>query len=82
MRDLTKLLFLDIETVPQTYRWIDLDPRTAQLFADKTRYEQERDGKSAEQVWGEKGGILAEFGRIICIGAGSLHKRPMTGTCA
>lgn len=73
-RDLNKLLFLDIETVPQTYRWADLDPRDAHLFTEKTRYEQQRDAKSAEQLWGEKGGILAEFGRIICIGVGSLHK--------
>lgn len=73
-RDLSKLLFLDIETVPQTYRWAEVDERDAQLFADKTRFEQQRDAKSAEQLWGEKGGILAEFGKIICIGVGSLHK--------
>ncbi len=76
IRDLSKLLFVDLETVPQTYRWAELDPRSAQLFADKTRYEQERDAKTAEQLWGEKGGILAEFGKIICIGIGSLHKEP------
>lgn len=74
IRDLSKLLFLDIETVPQTYRWADLDERSAQLFAEKTRFEQQRDAKTAERLWGEKGGILAEFGRIICIGIGSLHK--------
>jgi predicted PolB exonuclease-like 3'-5' exonuclease len=74
VRDLTKLLFLDIETVPQERGWGQLDERTAQLFSDKTRFEQERNGKTAEQLYGEKGGILAEFGRIICIGIGSLHK--------
>ncbi len=73
-RDLTKVLFLDIETVPQQYDWSKLDPRTAQLFSDKTRYEQERNAKSAEDIYGEKGGILAEFGKIICIGVGSIHK--------
>jgi len=73
-RDLTKILFLDIETVPQTYDWSGLDERTAQLFRDKTRYEQERQGKTAEEVYGEKGGILAEFGKIICIGVGSMHR--------
>lgn len=76
VRDLTKILFLDIETVPQTYEWKQLDERTAQLFSDKTRYDQERQEKSAEQIYGEKGGILAEFGKIICIGIGSLHKEP------
>ncbi|MBX2979390.1 MAG: 3'-5' exonuclease [Flavobacteriales bacterium] len=73
-RDLSKVLFLDIETVPQTYRWEDLDPRSAQLFSDKTRFEQERSGKEAGAMYADKGGILAEFGKIICIGVGSLRK--------
>lgn len=73
-RDLTKILFLDIETVPQVYRWNELDERTARLFAEKTRYEQERQEKNAEQLYADKGGILAEFGKIICIGMGSLHR--------
>ncbi|MBK6369300.1 MAG: 3'-5' exonuclease [Flavobacteriales bacterium] len=73
-RDLTRILFLDIETVPQHYVWNELDLRTAQLFSDKTRFEQERNAKSAEEIYGEKGGILAEFGKIICIGVGSLHR--------
>jgi DNA polymerase elongation subunit (family B) len=72
-RDLTKILFLDIETVPQHYRWQELDERSAKLFSDKTRFEQERNSKSAEEIYGEKGGILAEFGKIICIGVGSLR---------
>jgi DNA polymerase elongation subunit (family B) len=72
-RDLTKILFLDIETVPQHYRWDELDERSAKLFSDKTRFEQERGSKGAEDIYGEKGGILAEFGKIICIGVGSLR---------
>jgi len=73
-RDLTKILFLDIETVPQHHQWSTLDQRTAQLFSDKTRFEQERSNKTAEEIYADKGGILAEFGKIICIGIGSLHK--------
>ncbi|HMC98159.1 MAG TPA: hypothetical protein VKG92_10920, partial [Flavobacteriales bacterium] len=61
-RDPSKVLFLDIETVPQTYDWKTLDERTAKLFSDKTRYEQERSEKSAGELYAEKGGILAEFG--------------------
>lgn len=72
--DLSKILFLDIETVPQEYTWGKLDPITSKLFSDKTRFDQERHEKSAEEVYGEKGGILAEFGKVICIGVGSLHK--------
>ncbi|MBL7983797.1 MAG: 3'-5' exonuclease [Flavobacteriales bacterium] len=73
IRDLSKILFLDIETVPAAAQWQDLDERTAKLFADKTRWEQERQEKSAEELYSERAGIFAEFGRIICIGAGSLH---------
>lgn len=73
IRDLSKVLFLDIETVPMARSWSDLDTTTAKLFTEKTRWEQERNGRSAEELYKERGGILAEFGRIICIGAGSLH---------
>jgi len=73
VRDPAKILFLDIETVPQCYRWDDLDERTAQLFGDKTRFEQERSGRSVAELYGDKGGILAEFGKVICIGVGSLR---------
>ncbi len=72
--DPSRILFLDIETVPQEYHYKDLDTTTARLFSDKTRFEQERNGKSAEEVWNDRGGILAEFGKIVCIGLGSLHR--------
>lgn len=72
MRDPSKVLFLDIETVPQVYNWADMDERTQALFSDKTRHERERDGKTDEQMHRDKGGILSEFGKIICIGVGFL----------
>ncbi len=71
-RDPGKILFLDIETVSQEWHWDRLDPALAKLFSDKTRFEQERNEKSAEIIYGEKAGILAEFGKIICIGVGHL----------
>lgn len=74
VHDPSRILFLDIETVPMARGFSEVDERTAKLFADKTRWEQERNGKSAEELWTERGGIFAEFGRIICIGLGSLHK--------
>lgn len=72
-KDPTRILFLDIETVPAVPHWDELDPTTARLFSDKTRFEQERSGKDAEALYGEKGGIFAEFGKIICIGIGALR---------
>jgi len=73
--DPSRILFLDIETVPQEYHYSGLDPTTAKHFSDKTRFEQERNGKTAEEVWNDRGGILAEFGKIVCIGVGSLHRK-------
>lgn len=70
--DLSKILFVDIETVPAVYHFSELDGHAAKLFSDKTRYEQERNGKTVEEIYGERGGILAEFGKIVCIGAGFL----------
>lgn len=72
MRDPSKVLFLDIETVPQAYRWADMDERTQALFSDKTRHERDREDKTDEQMYRDKGGILSEFGKIICIGVGFL----------
>ncbi len=69
VRDIGKILFLDIETVPQHWNWEDLDPVTARLFSDKTRWEQERTERSVQQIYADRAGILAEFGKIICIGA-------------
>jgi len=73
MHDLRRILFLDIETVPEVWNWSDLDDRTRHLFSDKTRIEQERTGKTAEELYRLRGGIFSEFGKIICIGLGTMH---------
>jgi predicted PolB exonuclease-like 3'-5' exonuclease len=73
VRDLGKVLFLDIETVPGVHRWADLDPVMQELWSQKTRYRQEQQAKTAEEIYREAG-IFAEFGRIICIGVGSVRK--------
>jgi DNA polymerase elongation subunit (family B) len=71
--NLEKILFLDIETVPQTYNWDDVDETTAQLFEHKTRFQQ-KDGKTVEDIYGERAGILAEFGKIVCISCGFVRE--------
>jgi DNA polymerase elongation subunit (family B) len=70
---LEKVLFLDIETVPQTYNWDEVDETTAQLFEHKTRFQQ-KDGKTVEEIYGERAGILAEFGKIVCISCGFIRE--------
>ncbi len=66
---LDKVLFLDIETVPQTYQFADLDEKSRELFEMKTRFMQ-NDTKSFTDLYNEKGGIFAEFGKIVCISVG------------
>jgi hypothetical protein len=69
---LEKILFLDIETAPQTYKFSDLDESKKKLFESKTRFLQNED-KSFEMLYGEKSSIFAEFGKIICISVGYVH---------
>ena len=68
-----KVLFLDIETVPQVGNWEDLDDSTQKLWDKKTRL-QRKDDFTAEEFYSERGGIMAEFGRIICISVGIIEK--------
>lgn len=72
--NIEKILFIDIETVPETYRFEDLDAQTANLFDAKTKFFQ-KEGQSAADVY-DRAGIYAEFGKIVCISCGIVHERP------
>ena len=65
-----KILFLDIETVPQTDDWSILSQRTQDLWAKKTAFQRNNDEISPEEFYHERAGIMAEFGKIICISCG------------
>lgn len=64
-----KILFLDIETVPSVYKFEALEDKTRELFESKTRFLQKED-KAFDQLYDERGGIYAEFGKIVCISVG------------
>jgi len=66
---LDKVLFLDIETVPQVYQFNTLDEKSKELFEAKTRFMQKED-KQFEQLYNERASIYAEFGKIVCISVG------------
>lgn len=66
---LEKILFLDIETVPQFARWENLPESTQHLWEKKTRTQRKED-LTAEEFYKDRGGIMAEFGKIICISVG------------
>jgi uncharacterized protein YprB with RNaseH-like and TPR domain len=70
---LDDILFLDIETVPQCPDFAQLDETAQHLWEVKsTTFRKE--GQTPADVY-EKSGIYAEFGKIVCISAGYLHKR-------
>lgn len=73
LSQLDKILFLDIETVPEVYHYADLDLETTKLFdAKNARYLTE--DKTKADVYNEKAGIYAEFGKIVCISVGFVHE--------
>jgi hypothetical protein len=66
---LDKILFLDIETVPEKYTIDELDEKTIDLYLQKNKYLIERDDLSKEEIY-ERAGVFAEFGKIVCISCG------------
>ncbi len=76
--NIEKVLFLDIETVPAVYNFSDLDEKTADLYASKTKFFQ-KDGLTAEDVY-DRAGVYAEFGKIVCISCGIVQDKPQGKT--
>lgn len=66
--NLENILFLDIETVPETASFNELSEEKKILWADKTQY-QRKEEYSPEEFY-DRAGIWAEFGKIVCISVG------------
>ena len=66
--DTQKILFLDIETVPEKATFDELSETEKKLFAAKTQYQRTEDQSPASFY--ERAGIWAEFGKIVCISVG------------
>lgn len=60
------ILFLDIETVPVTYKYDDLNDSTRKLWDTKFRFQT---SDTPENLY-KKAGIYAEFAKIVCISVG------------
>jgi predicted PolB exonuclease-like 3'-5' exonuclease len=69
---LSQFLFLDIETVPEIYRFEQLPEIKKKLFEKKVKY-RINDEQTVEDLY-EQAGIWAEFGKIIVISAGFFVK--------
>jgi predicted PolB exonuclease-like 3'-5' exonuclease len=66
--NLHQVLVLDIETVPQYPSFDELSADFQELWEQKTKF-QRKDGESPADFYA-RGGILAEFGKVICISVG------------
>ncbi|MCC7051054.1 MAG: 3'-5' exonuclease [Bacteroidia bacterium] len=63
------ILFLDIETVPQTPDFAYLDDSWKKLWELKSNSLRKADEDTPETLY-QRAGIYAEFGKIICISCG------------
>ncbi len=71
--NLHKILFIDVETVPQCELYENLDERGKTLWDRKAKYIAKEEQTPAEVY--ERAGIYAEFGKIVCISAGFIDTR-------
>ena len=71
--EINKVLFLDIETVPMVEQWEDLSENWKNLWQKKISY-QLKEEETAEEMFYQRAGIMAEFGKIVCISFGMIVK--------
>ena len=71
--DIRNILFLDIETVPRYAAYSDMPEKMQQLWEKKSTYFRSEE-ETAEDVF-NRGGIYAEFGKIICISVGIAQEK-------
>jgi len=69
MIKLENILFIDIETVPVHYKYIELSDEGRELWNKKMLYATEM----SPEAHYDKAGIFAEFAKIVCIGLGYIR---------
>lgn len=67
--NIEKVLFLDIETVPQFESYGSLNSADKELWDNKALHLKKTDFDTAESLY-PRAGIYAEFGKIVCISVG------------
>ena len=75
---ITDVLFLDIETVSGKATYSELDETFQMLWKHKCKsiirqYDEPISDETAAELYKEKAGIYAEFGKIVCISVGFMH---------
>ena len=75
--DFGKILFLDIETVPCWEYYGQMEGHVKKLWDKKANGWKEKDIQlahlSCEELFYRRGGVYAEFGKIVAIGLGMLY---------
>ena len=71
--DLSSVLFLDIETVSGSASYDELDAEWQKLWEEKTRW-QRKDEFTPEEYYPQRAGILAEFGKVVCVSLGVFER--------
>jgi DNA polymerase elongation subunit (family B) len=66
---LSKILVLDIETVPQYPSYQSMSEKWQKLWDKKAQFLKKNEEDTAETIY-PRAGIYAEFGKIICVSAG------------
>lgn len=64
-QQIQQILFLDIETVSAHSDFEQMDAEWQELWNLKTRFQ--RQDESPEEFYPKRAGILAEFGKVVCI---------------
>lgn len=72
--NLKDILFIDIETVSAEADYSSLSEPMQKAWDKKMQYLASEDGVTAADLYFEKAGIYAEFGRIVIIAAGFLRE--------
>ena len=71
--DVEKVLFIDVETVPAYSSFEELPENFKPLWERKAKHINKEE-KPEEDLFFEKAGIYAEFGKIVCVSAGFFCK--------
>lgn len=74
--ELRDILFLDIETVGAVESFSALDERMKVLWARKASFFKREENQTAEELFAQRAGIYAEFGRVIVISIGKYVDMP------
>lgn len=76
VQELRDILFLDIETVSMTGNYEALPDRLKIQWERKAAFFRNDGAQTEEELYHQRAGIYAEFGKVVCIAVGKLVETP------